>query len=186
MNGKTMMKFGGAALAVVLLVTAGVAMAHAGGRGARVGVSYDGDPSTGVLTNVHRNGTVLFEKVEYAPGDAKVDARGPGLNVRALNATTITLTLPANATIEIREAVEDWSPAGATITYEGGEKANLKVRNGTISVEGSVITLTLEADGGAHYGPTAVKGMFGFCPEKGEKGDDDGPRGAGRPGPRER
>ena len=159
MNRKTMMKFGGAAIAVVLLVTAGVAMAHAGGRGSemRAGVTYDGDPASGVLTNVNRNGSVIFERVEYTPGDAKLDARGPGVKVRALNATTVTLTLPANATVEIHEAVEDWSPAGATVTYADGKKANLRLHNGTLSVEGSVITLTLEAEGGAHYGLAGAK-----------------------------
>lgn len=187
MMRKTWMKIGGAAMVVALLVTAGVAVAHAGGKRGQVGasVAYEGEASSGLLTNVTRNGAVLFERIAYTPADVKLAPRG-GVGLRALNATTVTLTLPADATIAVHDEVEDWSPAGATITYANGEKANLVVRNGTITVDGDVLTVALEADGGLDYRPAGKPGMghgAGFGP-MGAKHGGRGPGGAEMRAPR--
>lgn len=176
-----------ALLAVLAVATAGAAVAHAngmfGGRHDPAPLTYEGDPASGALANVARNGTVLFERVEYAPADVKVVLGGPGVGIRALNATTVTLTLPAGATVVVHEAVADWSPAGATVTYADGGKANLVLRNGTLAVDGSVLTLSLEAGGGAQYGPAFARhGGFGFGP-LGDHGPMHGGRG-GHGGPR--
>lgn len=184
MISKTWWKIGGATALVALLVTAGVAMAHAGGRAggaaASSALAYDGDPATGVLTNVNRNGTVLFERIEFTPADVAIHARGPGVGLRALNATTVTLTLPADATVVVHEEVPDWSPAGATITYANGEKLNVRVHNGTLALDGSVLTLALDENGGAQL---AGAGPKGDCGKGGPGGrGHGGPGAAGMPG----
>lgn len=173
MIDKKWMKFGAAAFVVALLAVAGVAAAHAngalGGKGAGArGVTYDGDPSSGSITNVTKNGTLLFEAITWSPEDAQVGLRG-GAHVRALNATTVTLTLPADATVATHEAVENWSPAGATITYASGETINIRVKNGSVAQDGGVITVSLDEGGAAMIGPTGD----GACEGKGH-----GPRGA--------
>ena len=182
MKNKTWMKIGGAALVVGLLVSAGVAMAHAGGmRPGATPIEYEGDAVSGSLTDVNVNGTVLFESVDFEPADARLIARGPGVALRATNATAVTLVLPEDASIVVHDEVEAWSPAGATITYADGQKANLVLKNATLEVDGATIVLELDADGAASFllreGPP-----FGFGPGHGF-GDHPGPRMHGH-GPR--
>jgi len=159
MISKRWMKFGAVAAVVVLLVAAGVAMAHGGRRGGP-SVAYEGDIESGTVTNVTHNGTVLFESITYDTQAAHPVGRGHGIALYATNDTTVTLDLPDDATVVIHAAVADWSPNGATITYANGEKVNIVLENGTIGLDGSIVTLSLEAEGAALAFP--VKAKFGF------------------------
>ena len=210
MNTKKLV-IGGAALAVLALVVAGFAAAH-GAYGSRNGgtspITYDVDPATGTISNVvlaKDNTTyVLAESIALSLADGATVAnasgrgqtglktsdgdvlalRGPGLMARSVNGTTITFVLPAGATITLREAVEDWSPAGATIDYGNDIKVNVRVHNGTLSVEGQTITVTLDAGGHLDAGPVGNMPGKGFGFGRGPHGEGPmlgGPRGGHGP-----
>jgi hypothetical protein len=111
-------------------------------------------------------------------GDVAFASQGPGFAVMSRNGTALTLAFPADATVILHDAVADWSPAGATVTY-GAVKASLVLpKDSTVTQAGN--TLTIQAGpgvvafhlGGAHPGP------MGFG---GERGPHDGPRGGGHP-----
>ncbi|GEM_PF-3906965 len=75
-----------------------------------------------------------------------------GFQAMSRNGTTLTITLPAGATVATHDAVADWSPAGATVTYANGEKANLVLgRGSTLAASGQTLTVTLAAGSGAAF-----------------------------------
>jgi hypothetical protein len=144
-----------------------------------------GTASTGRGTYAITDGSGDVLAVRDAP-DAPVDAR-------SANGTTVTLTLPSGATVVLHPAVADWSPAGATVTYADGRKADLVLSpNATVAQDGPTLTVTLGPHGamrlalaGGHGGPCAGRGFgFGFGGPAGARGRGFGaPRGfAGRHG----
>lgn len=152
-------------------------------------VTFTADPTTGTLTNVDlaaANGThPLLASIQmtlpagatgaeavrgaYAlrdgAGDALMVQDSPRGEIRAtsVNGTTVTLTLPADASVIVHDAVADWSPAGATVTYANGEKANLVLgENATLTVSGQVVTVTLGPRATLDYGLLPPPGAHGF------------------------
>lgn len=93
---------------------------------------------------------------------AIVDAPRGGFAARSVNGTTLTIVMPEGASIATHDAVASWSPAGATVTYADGTIANLVVKNGTLTVDGQTLVVTLDAGGAAVYGILPERGPFGF------------------------
>lgn len=101
------------------------------------------------------------------------DSPRAGFLATSANGTTLTIVLPAGVAITPHDAVDAWSPAGATVDYGNGQKANLVLKNATLSVDGQTLTVTLDAGGAAAYGIVPGEGWgFGF-----------GHHGPGMPGP---
>ncbi|MEA3143834.1 MAG: hypothetical protein QOG31_1158 [Thermoplasmata archaeon] len=124
-------------------------------------------------------------------GDVGFVAQGPGFAVASRNGTALTIAFPADATVAVHDAVADWSPAGATVTY-GAAKASLVLPKGsTLSQSGN--TLTIQAGpgvvefhlGGAH-GPMGHGERGGFGGPHGDGFEGRGPEGRGPGGPRGR
>jgi len=130
------------------------------------------DGLAGSDASTHRGSFVL------AKDDVRLMAHdAPVIEVMARNATTTTLVLPAAATIVVHQAVDDWSPAGATIT-NGAVKLNLLLPPGaTISQDGQ--TLTIQSPHGLRIMPA------GMPPMGGPMGHGFGAHGPGGPGPRD-
>lgn len=135
------------------------------------------------------------------------DARGPGCDddgailvlsghgfaARSAVANIVTLTLPAGASVVLHDAVEDWSPAGATVTYSDGTTATLVVgKTSTVAEDGGDLVVTLAAGEhlAYHLGPLGhgLGGAFGkIGPHHGPEGmrgdhSGGGPRGRGHEG----
>lgn len=163
------MTIGGAVLAVALVASVGVAMAHGPGRGmsdatAASGGSftYAADLANGTIRDlalVSNNTTyVLATSIVLAQGDygdALRLGKGPhaGVSAHSVNGTTLTIVLPEGATIATHDSVEKWSPAGATITYAGGQTVNVRLsEDATLALDGQTITVTLGPDSHARFG----------------------------------
>jgi hypothetical protein len=109
-------------------------------------------------------------------GDASFLAGGPGFTVASRNGTALKLALPADATVTLHDAVADWSPAGATISY-GAVKASLVLpKDSTITQSGN--TLTIQAG----PGPVAFHLGGPHGPEPGFGHGGPGMRGPSGPG----
>lgn len=212
MQAKTRMiaALGGAAL--LALVVAGAAIAH-GQFGTRneTSTSATVDASTGTISSIgYQKGNataVLLESARIAipvgaaptndsrrgyvvrddVGDV-LAVEGPGLRAASVNGTTVTLVLPAGATVVAHDEVADWSPAGATVTYADGTKANLVLsKNATLHVDGQTLTITLGEKSGLQYHLAGPEGKpFGVhgagMGRGGPRGDHEG-MGMGRGGP---
>ncbi|MHB8606036.1 MAG: hypothetical protein ACYDCK_12360 [Thermoplasmatota archaeon] len=151
-------------------------------------VTFHADPATGsisavTLTNGNTTTTLLdaITVADLAGGaetargpmymlatsDARLIASAgpvPGLDVVTKNATTVTIALPAGATVVTHEAVSHWSPAGATVTI-GPIVENLVASNGaTMTASGNTLTITLPAEGALslHLAPTNSDFAGGF------------------------
>lgn len=181
--------------------------------------SFSIDAATGVLSDFtyNANGTVvkLIDSLtvsQLAGGsesvrrdyvlqkdDVRLMARdGPGLQVMARNGTTLKLVLPAEATITVHQAVDAWSPAGATVTYSAGASSvrlNLLLPpDATIAQDGQALTVTT-VHGPVVFAPAGMgpggpgfgghgHGHGGPGPMGGGPRGHDGPEGRGGP-PRE-
>lgn len=121
--------------------------------------------------------------LEDGAGDALAigDAPGARLDARSANGTTVTLALPAGATVALHDAVDHWSPAGATVTYADGSVANLVLRNATVSQDGQTLTVALAAGGDLHYGLVPPEGQPCPGPMGHEMGEPRGEHGLGGP-----
>lgn len=199
MTNKRWMMWGGAGLLVVALAGVGLAMAHGGasagvgasawgfgprgGHAAADNVSYEKTDNGYANVQVTRgNSTLLLKSVESPTPDAiRLQGRGAGIEARSENGTTVTFVFPEGATLVTHDAVESWSPAGATVTYASGEVANLVLgKNATLAQDGQTLTVTLPAQGGMHFGLLPPEGAP--CPHGGPM--MGGPREGGFGGPR--
>jgi len=117
-----------------------------------------------------------------------MDAPTAGLLVGARNGTTVTLEFPAGANLAVHAAVQDWSPAGATVTV-GTLTANLVLPpNATLTQSGNTLTVTLPT-GELRFGlvgmPAHEASHDGFGPREGMRpGEGMRPRDGGFGGPR--
>jgi hypothetical protein len=101
----------------------------------------------------------------------------------SVNGTTLTLVLPAGAVVTAYEAVDDWSPAGATVDYGNGQKARLVLMNATLAVAGQTLTVAMAAGGVAMYGVVPEDGSVGSMPSFGGAGPGAHGHGAPSRGP---
>ena len=109
------------------------------------------------------------------------DARNAGFEASSVNGTTVTITLPEGASIVTHDAVPNWSPGGATITYANGDVANLVFsKNATLVQSGQTLTVTLGPHSVASFG---LVGTMGGHEGRGEGAHGRGPpsEGFGRP-----
>lgn len=79
------------------------------------------------------------------------DGPRAGFMAASRNGTTLTIVLPEGALVEVHEAVESWSPAGATIDYGNALKANIVLDNAELSIDGQTLTVTLAEGGVARF-----------------------------------
>lgn len=106
------------------------------------------------------------------------DAPGAGIQLASANGTTLTLALPQDAQVTPHEAVDAWSPAGATITYADGKKANLALSKGaTLTVENNTLTVTVPAGGHAGFHVQGANQDYALHPGGPHHGPRGGPRG---------
>lgn len=120
-----------------------------------------------------------------ATDDAKLvafNAPNAAIHTHARNATTFTYVVPAGVGIEYHGEVADWSPEGVLLRYADNVTARLVVRgNGTLSVDGQTITVSLGPDGSAAFrldGHPRAHLVETMAMRKMRDGDD-GPRGMG-------
>lgn len=133
-------------------------------------------------------GTEKVHHAQYVLRDASrdaflaLDAPPSGFGVRSANGTTVVLTFPSTATIVTHDAVQDWSPAGATVSY-GTVQADLVLgTDSTLTLSGATVTVTLAAHGILAFhllGPHEAEHGFEL-----EHGRLHGPEGMGRRGDR--
>lgn len=132
--------------------------------------------STAAKRGPHGGGYALDD----GAGDRLVvqDSPRAGFAAHSANGTTVTLVLPEGATITMHEAVDAWSPAGATVDYGNGQKANLVLgKDATLAQDGQTLTVTLAAGGHLVYG-LVPDGAYAMHPGMGHgPGLGMGPRG---------
>lgn len=147
-------------------------------------VTFHADPAAGTITALSANashplvatiqlgngsatGSEALRRGAYllddGAGDRLVveDAPLAGFQATSRDGATLTITFPEGANITTHDAVPDWSPAGATIAYADGEKANLVLgRGSSLNLSGQTLTVTLGP--GSHAGFSLVPEDGGF------------------------